>query len=162
MRFRTNALTIAQDLQNASHKMSGAAMRLQVMKAAHKVARSAKLQAPSASGALIRQIMVHPISNTKAQVVSHSNYGVAVEQGVPGSKVRMHSYHLIPWMKSKGMIKNATHPTSEDKGYAFAIMQSLKGKGIRKQPYMNPAFEQNKASIHALFDRFVGTEVQKI
>jgi HK97 gp10 family phage protein len=114
------------------------------------VEAEAKQMAPKATGTLRRSITsaVKPISGTPAGIVSAPvRYAQAVEYGS-----KPHTPPLQPvqrWAKRKGLPGGA-------------VWMSIRKRGTKPHPFMEPAFTNNKESVIAMLHKALQMVVERM
>jgi len=139
--------------QDVSNEINASALKIQT---------DAKRLAPVNFGQLRNGIRLQKISDLTISVESSASYSPYIEfgtggkvsvpadfqayaktfQGQKGGKFKDFVDALTLWVKRKG-IGNGKN----DKGLAFVIARSILQKGLRPQPFLIPAYEQEKPKL---------------
>ncbi len=111
---------------------------------AGELARTAKSNAPKAFSTLTNSIRAEQVGELHFRVATGVNYARAVEDGRAPGKMPGTSSGLMEWVKQK------TRQTGKELDRTtFLIARAIGRKGIKAQPYMQPAFESQQARIIA-------------
>jgi hypothetical protein len=115
-----------------------------LLRGALEVARDAKGRAPQAFGHLAQSITVSRANDVEYHVVAGQRYASAVEAGVaPG--------RWIPRTALRDWVRTKLHPAPEQvNAVAEAIRVNIARRGIKPQPFMQPALDANQGRILAL------------
>jgi len=113
------------------------------------MARSAKRHAPKAFSILVNSIRAKKVAVLEGQVAPGVNYAEAVERGTgiygpagtPSGKMPPLS-SIEDWVKVTGIRPRETGQTQRD--VAWLIARKIALTGTKPQPYMQPAFDENR------------------
>ena len=140
---------LARAFRKAPEAMT-AAISAKINTATHYVARSAKQHAPKAFSQLTKSIIPTMVSRLEGRVTAGSDYAVAVEEGTEGGGAPTIKT-LMDWIKVKGITPNNPDDTQED--LAYLIQRHIVQHGTQAQPFMQPAFEDNRQRIMRLLNQ---------
>ena len=122
---------------------------------AEEVAREAKRRAPKAFSTLTNSILPVKIDDLHWQVRTGTNYARSVEEGrAPG---RMPGAGLTEWVKFKTGLQG-----KELDRRTFIIARAIGRRGIKAQPYMQPALDAKEGRVFELVREAVGRGVREI
>lgn len=111
---------------------------------AMELARAARGNAPKAFSTLTNSIKSGKVGHLHYMVATGVNYARAVEEGRRPGKQPGTANGLMEWVKQKtGLTGNALDRK------AYVIARAIGIRGIRPQPYMQPAFDSEKDRIVA-------------
>ena len=117
-----------------------------VMKAAHLVAREAKLTVPKGTSLLANSIQVKQTGRTRAEVYANANYGVFVELGRgPGGMPPIQS--IKDWLRVKGT------DDSDIPSAAYLIARSIAQKGTKARPFMRDAAVKKEPAVQKILGK---------
>lgn len=131
------------------------------------VEADAKRRVPQASRALFRSINSR-VDGQGAQLHALVNvgepYGWFVEHGRGPGRMPPHGAgsSLALWAKSVSIISSGSNPTRLDLGILFVIARAIGRSGTRAQPFLEPAFNENKARIATIFEEAIADAVKEI
>lgn len=153
--------SVRVDAQNAQAALTKAPSLLRrriadaLWRGALEVARDARSRAPKAFSTLTNAILTTKIDDLHLQVDAGVNYAEAVELGrAPG---KMPGAGLSEWVRQKtGLQGNALDRKT------FVIARAIGRRGIRPQPFMQPAAEAKASRVVQLVQAAVTSGVQEI
>jgi len=125
------------------------AVDLALGRAAQEVARDARINTPKAFSHLTQSIHVSKPSPLVRMVSAGVRYAHDVEFGQPPGRMPRRA-NILAWMKVKKIAQSTRLP--RQKSIAFLIARSIKRHGTKKQPFMQPALDKNRARIVKLVD----------
>lgn len=115
-----------------------------IWRGAEELARVAKRNAPKAFSTLTNSIRAEQVGELHFRVATGVNYARAVEEGRKPGPMPGTANGLMEWVKQK------TRQTgSELDRTTFLVARAIGWRGIKPQPYMQPAFESQKDRIIA-------------
>lgn len=111
---------------------------------ADEMARAAKRNAPKAFSNLTNSIRAEQVGELHFRVATGVNYARAVEEGRKPGPMPGTANGLMEWVKQK------TRQTGRELDRTtFLIARAIGRRGIKPQPYMQPAFDSQKDRIVA-------------
>lgn len=117
-------------------------MRLAVLRSIMEMARDARSFAAKAFNYLTNSIIQRQPSPLVGEVVAGMDYARMVEEGTdPGGWPPEQA--MVDWIRVKRIEPN--DPSMDERDLAFVMARSIAMKGTPTQPYMQPAFDNNKA-----------------
>lgn len=127
-------------------------------------ARSAKEEAPKADSILVNSIGVERQGKLGGTAGPSVNYGQAVEEGTGIFGPEGVASHSLPpidnirdWVKRVSLTPR--DPTMDEDDLAWAIAKTIAAEGTQPQPYLEPAFENNKAEAERLIDAAINASL---
>ncbi len=119
---------------------------------AQMIARDERELAAKASSTLTNSIKVSRSGFMQRVVGTPVEYAKYVEHGSKrGGNPPIQS--LVDWIRNKNMTPD--DPEDDLADLAFKIQRSIRAKGIKPQPFRQPAFEQNTDTVHDLVKRAI-------
>lgn len=119
-------------------------------------ARAARQKAPKAMSTLVNSIGVNRQSALEGTVGPSVNYGAAVELGTGLHGPSGTSDNKMPPVQNIqdwiSVVRVSSLKYADPRDLAWAIAKSIAVLGTPAQPYMAPAFEENKARAEQLLD----------
>lgn len=123
----------------------------------HLFTRSAKEEAPKAFTTLTQSIGITRHGRLEGTTGPSVNYGQAVEEGTgifgpngQPSGVMPPVENIHDWIQLVNLTPN--DPSMDSADLAWVIAKTIALEGTQKQPYMEPAFEDNKREAERLMD----------
>ncbi len=124
---------------------------------ASKIARSARSHAPKATTLLTQSIRHTQVSRYEAVIAAGVDYARFVEQGRdPG--VMPPVQPILDWIQTGAGVQPQDDISEED--LAFLIARSISQRGIKPQPFMQPALEDNRAQAERNINRAIDAALQ--
>lgn len=120
------------------------AVHAALWRGAEELARDARLRAPKAFSTLTNSIRAEQVGDLHFRVATGVNYARAVEEGRKPGTMPGTANGLMEWVRQKTRLTG-----KELERTTFAIARAIGRRGIRAQPYMQPAFESQKDRIVA-------------
>jgi HK97 gp10 family phage protein len=117
-----------------------------VLRSAKEMARAARTnvnQGPNAFGTLRNTIKEKQRSPYEAIIAPNVNYAQMVEEGTSGGGKAPPRDSIEDWINVRGILPN--DPFMDSRDLSFLIARSIAKKGTPPQPYLQPAFDDNKA-----------------
>lgn len=105
-----------------------------------KVTQEVRIRAPHAFGTLQRSVLPE-VNYPVGEVAVNEKYGRDVEEGT-GPHTPPHEA-IERWAKKKGL----------PKGVSWAIVNTIKKRGTRAQPFFKPGWEASQGYINDQFDK---------
>lgn len=129
-------------------------LRLALGRSALEIARAARRNAPKAHSILTNSISSYMSPDgLEAVVFAGADYARMVEERTgPGGKPPVQS--MLDWIRVKRIVPD--DPSMDQTDLAFVIARSIARKGTRAQPFMAPAFEDNKARAMDRINQAIG------
>lgn len=159
----TNRISISIDARRAQAAFARApqvmvrAIDVKLARGAEEVARTAKRGAPKAFSNLVNSIRAQRIGALSYQVVTGMNYARSVEEGrLPGKQPGVNN-GLMEWVRFRTGL--AGRPLDRA---TFAIARAIGRRGIRPQPYMQPAAEASRSRLFELVQQGVDEGIKEI
>ena len=159
----TNTISISIDARRARSAFARApdvmarAIDVKLARGAEEVARTAKRGAPKAFSNLANSIRAQRIGALNYQVATGMNYGRSVEEGrLPGKQPGV-SNGLMEWVKFRTGLSGRPLDRA-----TFAIARSIGRRGIRPQPYMQPAADASRSRLFDLVQQGVDEGIKEI
>jgi hypothetical protein len=120
----------------------GRNMRRAISRSLQEMARDARRNAPKGHSTLTNSINVAMVDDFEGTAGPHVDYARMVEEetGAGGFPPQQ---SLLDWIKVKHIEPNDPQMSQED--LAFVIARSIAARGTEAQPYLQPAFDDNKA-----------------
>jgi len=153
----------ADSLQQAILKSPGKLqqnLNKAITRTVQEMARSAKGHAPKAFSTLVQSIRAKKISALEGVVAPGVNYAQAVEQGTgiygPAGKASgkfAPIESILDWVKVIGIQPSETGQTQEE--VAWLINRKIAVTGTKPQPYMQPAYDDNKQRAEIRINRAI-------
>ncbi len=119
--------------------------------------RSARNKAPKAFSTLTDSIGITRQGKLEGTTGPAVNYGEAVEKGTgvfgpndQPSGIMPPVENIFDWIQRVNITPN--DPTMDSADLAWAISKTIAEEGTQPQPYMQPAFEDNKKEAERLID----------
>lgn len=131
------------------------------------IERDAKSNVAQATRAAMRSITSRVAgmgAQMHALVEVGEPYGYYIEHGRgPGG---MPPYRggssLALWAKAVGITSSGSNPSRQDLGILFCIARSISRSGTRAQPFLEPAFDDNKGKIGQYFEEAIRDAIKEI
>ena len=132
------------------------------------MARDARRRAPKASSELVDAIIPSQPSPFEGLVSAGKDYARMVEEGtqpdgkIPGKRADSERYKsILDWVTvGSGVTPNDPSMSKED--LAYIIARSIALKGTPAQPFMAPAFENNKARAERRINNAINAALKEI
>lgn len=130
-----------------------------IQRGAIEIARSAKAEAPQAFGTLANAITQSFFPNDlEAIVKANTNYAFFVEKGTKGGGMPSNEA-ILDWIKVKN-IDPRNGNTQRD--LAFLIRRKIFKEGTPAQPFMEPAFENNKQQVSDRIQQAINKAIREL
>ncbi|HHJ11894.1 MAG TPA: hypothetical protein ENK00_01835 [Chromatiales bacterium] len=123
------------------------------------MARDARRRAPKAFSTLTNAIRGDQVSPFEGRVVAGVDYARAVEEGTRGGAfppVR----NILDWVKVTRQVPD--DPAMDQADLAYVIARAIARRGTPAQPFMGPAFEDNKARAQRRIDAAVQAALREM
>lgn len=142
-------------------------LRTALTKSGLLIERDAKQNVAQATRAAMRSITSRVTgigAQMHALVEVGEPYGYYIEHGrAPGA---MPPYRggssLALWAKSVGITSSGSNPSRQDLGILFCIARTIGRRGTRAQPFLEPAFDNNKHKIREYFEDALRAAIKEI
>lgn len=128
-----------------------------IERGAQEIARFARSKAPEGVGHLRNSIRVEKVSDLHYFVAPGMNYGRWVEGGRMPMRKMPPPGSLLQWIQRKLGI-----PEKQASRLEFVIARAIQRKGIKPQPFMQPAFEAKKDRVKQLADEAMRRAIAEI
>ncbi len=107
----------------------------------NEIARSARRKAPKAFSTLTQSIRPQVLSPLEGTVAPGVDYARAVEEGTgPGGFPSEQS--MLDWIRVRRIVPD--DPGMDETDLAYVIARSIAQRGTPKQPYLQPALDDNQ------------------
>jgi len=125
------------------------------------MARDARIKAPKAFSTLTDSIRRTRPSRYEGIIAPAVNYARMVEEGTKGAGDRLPPHaSILDWIKVKHITPRDPEMTEDQ--LAHVIARSIAIKGTPAQPYLAPAFEDNKASAARRIDAAIDAALREV
>jgi hypothetical protein len=130
-----------------------------VLRSVMEIARSARRYAPKGFSTLTQSISQRMVDALTGEVAPHVDYARMVEEGTgPGGWPSDEA--LVRWIRVKGITPN--DPSMDERDLAFVFARSIALHGTPKQPYMQPALQENKARAERRIDQAINQALKEL
>lgn len=133
-------------------------LSLALSRGADEIAREAKRLAPKSMSTLTNSIRAEKVNDLHFFVAPGVDYAPWVEGGRKPGKLPGFRKGLLDWIKKE--IKPANDKELERLG--FAISRAIGRRGIKPQPFMQPAFDNKKDRVKFLASAAIRTAMAEI
>jgi hypothetical protein len=123
------------------------------------MADAARLKAPEAFGQLRQSIRPHRPSLYEGIIAPAVDYARMVEEGTPGGGPPPPPNNILDWVRRKHITPR--QPGMTETGLARLIARSIAVSGTPAQPYLRPAFEQNRESAGRRIDAAIDAALRE-
>lgn len=114
--------------------------------------RTAQNNAPKSSSLLTRAIQVNQLDKFTWELVAATNYSAPVEEGsAPGGLAPVQA--IYDWIKQNQITPH--NPDMDQMDLAFVIQRTIQTRGIKPQPYMQPALVENTPRLNQLINQAI-------
>ncbi len=158
-----NAITLTIDSDNLMKALLQAPdllaknMANAVLRTTKEIARSARSKAPKAFSTLTNSIKDTQISPYEAIVAPGVNYASYVEYGTKAGAMPNRD-SIQDWIEVRNIQPN--DPFMDERDLSFIIARSIAARGTPAQPFLIPAFEENKAKAERRFNLAINAAVK--
>jgi len=143
----------------ASPAILGRHMSLAIGRSVQEMARSAKRNAPKAFSTLTNAIGAIQSSPLEGLVVAGVDYARAVEEGTEGGAFPP-VQNILDWIQVTKQVPD--DPDMSQADLAYVIARSIAEHGTPAQPFMAPAFEDNKARAERNINNAINSALKEI
>lgn len=130
--------------------------------------RAGRRNAPKAFSQLTNSIQVRRPDALSGEVIVGAEHGFYVEHGTgqfgPGSAIGLHRMppvaSILDWVKLRQIQPDDPDMSQED--LAFVIAKAIATTGTPAQPFLQPAFDDNKAAAEARLNAAIDAALEEI
>lgn len=130
-----------------------------VGRATQEMARDARRRAPKAFSTLTNAIRADQVSPFEGRVVAGVDYARMVEEGTDGGAIPPERF-ILDWINVRRI--EPRDPSMDVEDLAFVIARSIAVKGTPAQPFMGPAFDDNKARAERSINNAIKSALKEI
>lgn len=123
------------------------------------MSRSARRKAPKASSQLVNSIGTAMVSPYEGLVVAGTDYARMVEEGTDVGGFPPEQT-ILDWIKVRRI--QPDDPSMDQEDLAYVMARSIALKGTPAQPFMAPAFEDNKARAERRINRAIRAALREM
>lgn len=152
----------------ASPQILGKHLNRAIGRVVLEMANSARDKAPRATSGLTNAILPRYPSPLVGEVVAGKDYARAVEEGtrgdgrIPGKRDQSKRYEgVLEWVKA-GTGVSPRDPSMSEEDLAYVIARSIAVKGTPAQPFMAPAYEDNRAKAERRISQAIDAALAEI
>lgn len=147
---------LRQALRQAPDRLT-ARIEAALSRGAEEIARDARRNAPKAFSTLTNSIRAARVGDLHYRVSTGTNYARSVEEGRRPGRQPGVANGLMEWVRQK---TGLTGPALDRKTYVIA--RAIGRRGIKPQPYMQPAHEAGEPRVRFLVEEAVGRGIQEV
>lgn len=146
----------------ASPRILGKHLTRAIERTVLEMARAAKRGAPKASSLLTNAINSVMVSPVEGLVFAGVDYARMVEDGTRGGDGRRlpPKDNILDWIKVRRIQPDDPDMSQED--LAYVIARSIARKGTPAQPFMGPAYEDNRAKAERRISKAIDAALTEI
>ncbi len=155
--YRIDSSEVEAALRQAPAAMQGA-LGAALDRSAIEVSRLARRLAPKATSLLTNSITWRRTGPLEREVTAGAQYAAAVERGSsPGGMPPVQS--IRDWVRAAGVRPRDARMDEDD--LAYLIARSIRFRGTRAQPFMEPARRQSERRVQRLLAAGVATGLRR-
>lgn len=144
LRVELNHLRVQEAFARAPARMT-AAVEAALARGADELAVAAKRRAPKAFSTLTNSIRALRAGELHYQVAAGAHYARMVEEGRPPGRQAGTQNGLVSWVRQKTGLTG----TELDRR-TFLVARAIGRRGLRPQPYMQPALDEVENRLRAM------------
>lgn len=144
----------------ASPQILGKHLTRAIGRVIQEMARDAKRKAPKAFSTLVNSVGAVQPSPVEGVVFSGVDYARAVEEGRDGGGRMPPRAHIEDWIKVRRIVPD--DPSMSQRDLSFVIARSIARNGTPAQPFMAPAYEDNRARAERRISDAINAALQEI